>query len=115
MDSAGRAYAEKLAQVTEYLKKSMEKHIAEMEAAGHKVTRVKMPAGTENGSFVAPAIIELDSTTELTREVFHHEVISLVAACNYRCGLWLQSVFHRVEQSLVTTVWVMLINLYIHS
>ncbi|GGD70013.1 bifunctional proline dehydrogenase/L-glutamate gamma-semialdehyde dehydrogenase PutA [Croceicoccus mobilis] len=70
----------------------IESHIAEMEAAGHEVSRKKLPAGVEHGSFTAPTIIELDSTTELTREVFgpvlhvtkfaRHDLVPLVNEIN---------------------------------
>jgi RHH-type proline utilization regulon transcriptional repressor/proline dehydrogenase/delta 1-pyrroline-5-carboxylate dehydrogenase len=48
----------------------IEAHIERMAAAGQKVTRVERKDGTLNGHFVAPAIIEIDSTQRLTREVF---------------------------------------------
>ncbi|MBS0610381.1 MAG: aldehyde dehydrogenase family protein, partial [Proteobacteria bacterium] len=48
----------------------IEAHIERMQAAGQKVTRVERRDGTLNGHFVAPAIIEIDSTSRLTREVF---------------------------------------------
>ncbi|GAO22796.1 delta-1-pyrroline-5-carboxylate dehydrogenase [Alicycliphilus sp. B1] len=41
-----------------------------MQAAGQKVTRVERRDGSLNGHFVAPTIIEIDSTSRLTREVF---------------------------------------------
>lgn len=52
----------------------IEAHIARMAAAGQKVTRVERKDGALNGPlnghYVAPAIIEIDSTRRLTREVF---------------------------------------------
>ena len=48
----------------------IEAHIARMADAGQKVTRVERTDGALNGHFVAPAIIEIDSTSRLTREVF---------------------------------------------
>ncbi len=48
----------------------IEAHIERMQAAGQKVTRVQRQDGPLNGHFVAPAIIEIDSTSRLTREVF---------------------------------------------
>ncbi|GGH61243.1 bifunctional protein PutA [Comamonas phosphati] len=52
----------------------IEAHIARMAAAGQKVTRVERKDGALNsplnGHYVAPAIIEIDSTQRLTREVF---------------------------------------------
>ena len=48
----------------------IEAHVERMAAAGQKVTRVERQDGPLNGHFVAPAIIEIDSTSRLTREVF---------------------------------------------
>lgn len=48
----------------------IEAHLAAMEKAGMKVTRVGRDEGARNGHFVAPAIIEIDSPRRLTREVF---------------------------------------------
>ncbi len=48
----------------------IEAHIERMQAAGQKVTRVERKDGPLNGHFVAPTIIEIDSTSRLTREVF---------------------------------------------
>ncbi|MCQ9969021.1 aldehyde dehydrogenase family protein, partial [Staphylococcus aureus] len=41
-----------------------------MAAAGQKVTRVERKDGVLNGHYVAPALIEIDSTERLQREVF---------------------------------------------
>ena len=52
---------------------AIERHIAEMAARGHKVTRGPMPpAGhlPKGGHFVAPAIIEIDDIAALGDEVF---------------------------------------------
>ncbi len=52
----------------------IEAHIQRMHDAGQKVTRVQQQDGQKdgqlNGHFVAPTIIEIDSTKRLTREVF---------------------------------------------
>jgi RHH-type proline utilization regulon transcriptional repressor/proline dehydrogenase/delta 1-pyrroline-5-carboxylate dehydrogenase len=45
-------------------------HIAKMRAAGHKVHQPELTRDTENGTFVAPTIIEIDSIAKLGREVF---------------------------------------------
>ena len=57
--------------IDEQARAQIEAHIERMQAAGQKVTRVQR-GGTEplNGHYVAPAIIEIDSTSRLTREVF---------------------------------------------
>jgi RHH-type proline utilization regulon transcriptional repressor/proline dehydrogenase/delta 1-pyrroline-5-carboxylate dehydrogenase len=46
------------------------KHVAAMKAKGRRVEELGLPAATRSGTFVAPTLIELDSFTELTREVF---------------------------------------------
>ncbi|MDR0226943.1 MAG: trifunctional transcriptional regulator/proline dehydrogenase/L-glutamate gamma-semialdehyde dehydrogenase [Burkholderiaceae bacterium] len=51
-------------------RRQIEEHIAHMAAAGQRVTRVQRQDGTLNGHFVAPAIIEIDGTQRLQREVF---------------------------------------------
>ncbi|WP_323032204.1 trifunctional transcriptional regulator/proline dehydrogenase/L-glutamate gamma-semialdehyde dehydrogenase [Brachymonas denitrificans] len=51
-------------------RQQIEAHIERMEAAGQTVTRVTRGEGLEQGHFVRPAIIELDSVERLTREVF---------------------------------------------
>ena len=48
----------------------IEAHIDAMARAGQKVVRVERRDGALNGHFVAPAIIEIDSISRLTREVF---------------------------------------------
>ncbi|MEZ5606396.1 MAG: trifunctional transcriptional regulator/proline dehydrogenase/L-glutamate gamma-semialdehyde dehydrogenase [Burkholderiaceae bacterium] len=57
--------------IDETARAQIEAHIDRMQAAGQVVTRVQRQ-GSEplNGHFVAPAIIEIDSTERLTREVF---------------------------------------------
>ncbi len=51
-------------------RRQIEEHIGRMAAAGQKVTRVERKEGVLNGHYVAPALIEIDSTTRLEREVF---------------------------------------------
>ncbi len=45
-------------------------HIAAMRARGRRVHQAALPAAAEHGSFVAPAIIEIESMADLTGEVF---------------------------------------------
>ena len=56
--------------IDEQARAQIEAHIKRMEDAGQKVTRVQRQDGQLHGHFVAPAIIEIDSTSRLTREVF---------------------------------------------
>ena len=49
---------------------SIEAHIASMRSAGHPVHQAPPPEACGFGTFVAPAIIELDDPSQLTREVF---------------------------------------------
>ncbi len=46
------------------------RHIEAMRAAGHSVEQMPLPAEAGNGTFIAPTIIELESISELKREVF---------------------------------------------
>jgi RHH-type proline utilization regulon transcriptional repressor/proline dehydrogenase/delta 1-pyrroline-5-carboxylate dehydrogenase len=48
----------------------LERHVARMAAEQWLVARKSLPPGTENGSFFAPAIIELDRLDRLEGEVF---------------------------------------------
>ncbi len=48
----------------------IEAHVAAMRAAGYRVHRTALPDACAHGSFVAPTIVELDSLSALTREVF---------------------------------------------
>jgi RHH-type proline utilization regulon transcriptional repressor/proline dehydrogenase/delta 1-pyrroline-5-carboxylate dehydrogenase len=50
-------------------KSALDDHIAAMRAAGRRVWQRELPPGLE-GTFVAPAIIEIDSITDLQRENF---------------------------------------------
>jgi RHH-type proline utilization regulon transcriptional repressor/proline dehydrogenase/delta 1-pyrroline-5-carboxylate dehydrogenase len=49
---------------------ALEKHVEAMNALGFLRHRAKMPATASRGSFVAPALIELDRFGRLAREVF---------------------------------------------
>ncbi|MFV9474509.1 trifunctional transcriptional regulator/proline dehydrogenase/L-glutamate gamma-semialdehyde dehydrogenase [Advenella sp. RU8] len=51
-------------------KEIIERHIEKMRQAGHKVTQISMDKNTEFGTFVAPALIEINDIAELEREVF---------------------------------------------
>ncbi len=51
-------------------KEMLEAHIAAMRTAGRKVTAGRLPAACAHGTFVAPAIVEIDSLDELKGEVF---------------------------------------------
>ncbi|MCW1401877.1 trifunctional transcriptional regulator/proline dehydrogenase/L-glutamate gamma-semialdehyde dehydrogenase [Novosphingobium sp. MW5] len=51
-------------------KETIEQHLSAMRAKGREVEQVRLPDETAHGTFVAPAIIELASIAELTREVF---------------------------------------------
>ncbi|MFC0592507.1 trifunctional transcriptional regulator/proline dehydrogenase/L-glutamate gamma-semialdehyde dehydrogenase [Ottowia pentelensis] len=60
--------------IDEAARAQIEAHVERMRAAGQKVTRVEREVpgrdGALNGHFVAPTIIEIDSVSRLTREVF---------------------------------------------
>ena len=49
---------------------NLERHIAAMRAAGKKVFQLPAPQPERGGTFVAPALVEIDSISELQREVF---------------------------------------------
>ena len=51
-------------------KASLDAHITAMRAAGHTVWQRELPEGCARGTFVAPAIIQIDSIRELEREHF---------------------------------------------
>ena len=51
-------------------KTSIEAHISQMRAAGHKVEQLALPGEAAKGTFVAPTIIEIDDIGQLHREVF---------------------------------------------
>ncbi|MBN2973176.1 trifunctional transcriptional regulator/proline dehydrogenase/L-glutamate gamma-semialdehyde dehydrogenase [Roseomonas aeriglobus] len=56
--------------ITAEAKSIIEKHIAKMRGAGHRVEQLTLAGDTANGTFVAPTIIELSDIAELEREVF---------------------------------------------
>jgi RHH-type proline utilization regulon transcriptional repressor/proline dehydrogenase/delta 1-pyrroline-5-carboxylate dehydrogenase len=56
--------------ITAEARANIEKHIATMRAAGHKVEQLALPREAELGTFVAPTIIEIDDIGQLSREVF---------------------------------------------
>ncbi|MGV3511578.1 MAG: trifunctional transcriptional regulator/proline dehydrogenase/L-glutamate gamma-semialdehyde dehydrogenase [Novosphingobium sp.] len=49
---------------------NIERHVAAMRARGHKVSQVALPEECARGTFVPPTIVEIDSMTDLGREVF---------------------------------------------
>jgi RHH-type proline utilization regulon transcriptional repressor/proline dehydrogenase/delta 1-pyrroline-5-carboxylate dehydrogenase len=51
-------------------KAALDKHIAAMRAAGRTVWQRALPPGCERGTFVAPAIVEIDSIADLQQENF---------------------------------------------
>jgi RHH-type proline utilization regulon transcriptional repressor/proline dehydrogenase/delta 1-pyrroline-5-carboxylate dehydrogenase len=51
-------------------KQSLETHLAEMRASGRRVWQRELPPACEKGSFVAPAIVEIDSIAALQAENF---------------------------------------------
>ncbi len=48
----------------------LERHVAAMQAAGCRVTRLSLPAHCAAGTFVAPSVIEIDDLSALSREQF---------------------------------------------
>ena len=48
----------------------IENYIAQMQAKGHRVTRINLPSECRHGHFVAPTLIEIGSVQDLQREVF---------------------------------------------
>src|SRR5690606_40392593 len=51
-------------------KTALDAHVAAMRAAGRRVWQRDLPPECERGTFVAPAIVEIDSIADLTRENF---------------------------------------------
>jgi RHH-type transcriptional regulator, proline utilization regulon repressor / proline dehydrogenase / delta 1-pyrroline-5-carboxylate dehydrogenase len=51
-------------------KAALDDHIAAMRAAGRQVWQRELPPGCERGTYVAPAIVEIDSIADLSRENF---------------------------------------------
>ncbi|MBC7444608.1 MAG: trifunctional transcriptional regulator/proline dehydrogenase/L-glutamate gamma-semialdehyde dehydrogenase [Polaromonas sp.] len=56
--------------IDEAARLQIEQHIAAMQAAGQPVTRMARDESAGQGHFVVPALIEIDSISRLTREVF---------------------------------------------
>ena len=56
--------------IDEDARASIEQHLQAMQARGHRVQRPARAGDTARGSFVAPAIVEIDTIDELQREVF---------------------------------------------
>jgi RHH-type proline utilization regulon transcriptional repressor/proline dehydrogenase/delta 1-pyrroline-5-carboxylate dehydrogenase len=56
--------------ITAEAKVNIERHIAKMREAGHRVEQLALPHEAGKGTFVAPTIIEIDDIGQLTREVF---------------------------------------------
>ena len=56
--------------ITVEAKGNIDKHIEAMSTLGRKVEQLPLGPGTENGTFVAPTIIEIASLKDLQREVF---------------------------------------------
>ncbi|MDQ0560179.1 RHH-type proline utilization regulon transcriptional repressor/proline dehydrogenase/delta 1-pyrroline-5-carboxylate dehydrogenase [Rhizobium mesoamericanum] len=56
--------------ITTEAKNIIEAHVAAMASAGCAIERVDLPEATTNGTFVAPTIIEINSISQLKREVF---------------------------------------------
>jgi RHH-type proline utilization regulon transcriptional repressor/proline dehydrogenase/delta 1-pyrroline-5-carboxylate dehydrogenase len=51
-------------------KRALDVHLAQMRGAHRKVWQRELPPGCENGTFVAPAIVEVGSIADLQRENF---------------------------------------------
>lgn len=56
--------------IDEAAREAIEQHVAAMAAAGCPVERLPLPAACAQGSFVAPALVEIESPAQLEREVF---------------------------------------------
>ena len=56
--------------ITAEAKGDIERHIEKLRQSGCKVEQLSLPAETSKGTFVAPTIIELNTLSSLTREVF---------------------------------------------
>nr|WP_310105637.1 trifunctional transcriptional regulator/proline dehydrogenase/L-glutamate gamma-semialdehyde dehydrogenase [Sphingomonas sp. BE138] len=56
--------------ITAEAQANIERHIAKMKAAGHRVEQVALSGDTAHGTFVPPTIVELSDIAELEREVF---------------------------------------------
>ena len=56
--------------ITAEARDAIQAHVDSMRARGHKVTQGPLPEATAQGTFVAPALIEIDAVAEVEREVF---------------------------------------------
>ncbi len=56
--------------ITEEARGTINSHVEAMRGRGRKVEQLPLGAATENGTFVAPTIIEIKSLKDLEREVF---------------------------------------------
>lgn len=56
--------------ISEEARDRLNKHIERMRAAGHKVEQARLPDETKAGLFVPPTLIDIESISELTGEVF---------------------------------------------
>jgi len=85
-------------------RQSLDTHLAQMRAAGRRVWQRELPPGCEIGSFVAPAIVEIDTIADLEAEnfgpVLHvarfpagglERVIDEINTCRYGLTLGLHS------------------------
>ncbi|MBB3941588.1 RHH-type proline utilization regulon transcriptional repressor/proline dehydrogenase/delta 1-pyrroline-5-carboxylate dehydrogenase [Novosphingobium fluoreni] len=51
-------------------RETIDRHVEGMTARGHRVERSALPEQAQNGTFVAPTIIEIDAISDVGREVF---------------------------------------------
>ena len=56
--------------ISDEARRIIEQHVHEMAALGRKVEAAQLPDETQYGTFVAPTFIEIDTLSELKREVF---------------------------------------------
>jgi RHH-type proline utilization regulon transcriptional repressor/proline dehydrogenase/delta 1-pyrroline-5-carboxylate dehydrogenase len=56
--------------IDEEAKRALDEHIVELEAQGKLIARLELPPETAHGSFVAPAIYEINALSDLNRENF---------------------------------------------
>jgi RHH-type proline utilization regulon transcriptional repressor/proline dehydrogenase/delta 1-pyrroline-5-carboxylate dehydrogenase len=56
--------------IDEAARASIEQHLLAMQAHGRRIRRPALAGDTAQGSFVAPALVEIDAIAELQREVF---------------------------------------------
>ena len=56
--------------ITAEARDAIQGHVDAMRARGHAVTQGPLPDATAQGTFVAPALIEIDAVAEVEREVF---------------------------------------------